>query len=1441
MLTHNLLSSSSSTIMKGFLTPIPTPHALSTGLNTPNAPGSSHYFALSHRQNDTQNSLYPQILDSQDLLDAKLASLESPCSGSPIDAMPNEILSLILEKGYFNSAKGLPDSSFRTLASHISHRFRDLTFHTPSLWSVIHLSPSNIFEEVEILPVHLERSKDHLLDIQLSCFWAADLTESVMDLLVPHSQRWRQLAITTMNDYIFSFIENIPAHRLQYLTISHYANSRHVALPSSIFNNDLPGLEYLCLRNVDIDNIKFSLRNLHTLEIRGYGIWPSFEKLDDMLSGSITLRHFILHVKPADILQQMQGGQPASPLLLPELDTMEVYTSEWLTEDQAALIRLFACPKLQSLVIRESVSSPTETAHTIMSYNALGSDSNNSNGLPPSPSPSLSVRAANFAFACLAVPAPSNITTLELWKVVWPKLPQLRHAFGALNGLTRLVISELNARGALLSIMDAELLEEIEARVGEVQWSVTLPSLQSLVLAIDRPYFYNKPWEKECLGPFLRLFSFPTIASLHIQGLTLPQWRLVVQTFGGARAEEYPKLTTLALSDMTDIVPTDPQDGAYVNLAGAFPHLQHLRLTRVGSNGFVWHLLPKHSSHKDQWPDLRTLSISGDTNASRPLLHRVIGARQALGCPLEKLFLDTHFFSNGDSMYWIRDRVEVSRIQVEDTTSEASRAPAFPQTLIHQSPFLVPFSSFLCHSATFVYKRMSTSDSDLRFDPGAPARKKRMSFCRCLLWTVFLTLAFGVGWMFWKFVLAFLDTGRAPHWQYYYKGDEKSANMGDVVRPLIDGNQSFDIMATVWLRSDDSTSEPNSKDSSLIENLVFSDIIFRGLRHRDRNVRTSVQYQVPTKIFEQTNLSNYDLRASFILLPTTSSLLDHALNYSTWVPTIFTVPPVRKYEPPTSRSLKDEIIDSFALTVPLLDFHHVNSACSSSLLIGDDAGSGGTIAASSHSNDAEEDDDDAEPMPQTKAQEETRKNDPAGVFRTTKHRPILESHPYVITKTSLRMIDMTKLYDRRAYNAFHQTLKLTACAINPNATSSSKLSWESCARTFSTHGNMETRIKLKVPKEPSGNAVQWAYAPYMSISPAWGPKYLVPAPVNRENCSRKAVSDGAIGASNNTTFRDSLDITWRISFSGESSGRAMITDALAQGFAGANINMTASELELNNTQFWIEHVQGLAGHKSEADAHPRRFFVMDVVLMATIGLITSMLEARYWYSLTSTVGISWPGTTLQMVSYILTPFYFAVLEPDMGSFTLLWTFSTELIIPFFMTKSLLRLEFGWWRGGYLPTLTFMAPTHGEKMNQRMNSREHWNFALAAFLATCGVYHFFQPNRRAILRASSNRFVAERPYSYAGAILSSTTNAAWLIGIGTQLWFNRRMQVFAGQYKAVAVLNFIASQLTLLLASPRVGAGDFGHNGFTGHDFLHWVISGVSLYQAIKYPTVQKED
>ena len=47
---------------------------------------------------------------------------------------------------------------------------------------------------------------------------------------------------------------------------------------------------------------------------------------------------------------------------------------------------------------------------------------------------------------------------------------------------------------------------------------------------------------------------------------------------------------------------------------------------------------------------------------------------------------------------------------------------------------------------------------------------------------------------------------------------------------------------------------------------------------------------------KQQNLTNYDLRASFVIVPTSPSLLDHLSNFSTWIPNGVDKPPARVYE-----------------------------------------------------------------------------------------------------------------------------------------------------------------------------------------------------------------------------------------------------------------------------------------------------------------------------------------------------------------------------------------------------------------------------------------------------------------------------------------------------------------------------------------------------------------
>ncbi|CAA7264539.1 unnamed protein product [Cyclocybe aegerita] len=629
-------------------------------------------------------------------------------------------------------------------------------------------------------------------------------------------------------------------------------------------------------------------------------------------------------------------------------------------------------------------------------------------------------------------------------------------------------------------------------------------------------------------------------------------------------------------------------------------------------------------------------------------------------------------------------------------------------------------------------------------------------------------------------------------------------------------------MATIWLR----TIKPNEYPAVPSEELIYSDRILRGLRLKDKDIHATVQYRIPTEIFKQENLTNYDLRASFILIPNTPSLLDFASNYSTWIPSHIIVPPVRPYE--VGRSLEDEIIDSFSLTIPLLDFLNISSSCPETSRSGNAVKPAKIIG----SEDEDEDEDLPKPLAEKPTQKERKFLDPAVVYSTSDSSQVLESHPYVITRTFLRVVDMTKLYDRKEYNKFHRELKQKACPTQANQTTSG-LSWELCIRSFFHNGNMETRLKIRKP-DPLGGAkkVQWAYAPYMSIAPfAWGPQDLIPIPVNREKCTPTQASD-----------REFVDVKWTINFAGRTHDKSHIADT--SGFAGftAKFNMTAPEDELKKVQFTIERMQGLHGHRFNQDVHPRRHFVFSMIGLF-IYAVVKILNAHYWYSLTSTIGISWPGVSLLALSGVLSTLSSIITTDSDPSY--LWIFLKSLpslVIPWLMIKALLRLEFDWWRGGYVPTIKFMPPTHGEKVNQRLNDAASRQIALTMFLVVCAVYYFIQPKDVGIINPSTNGSPKEPPSpSLIVQLLTLIIPAAYLVGMGMQLWFNRRSRMFAGQYRVSALLTFISYQRPLLMGNSRVGAGDFGHPGFSVDDLFHWVVTAAAAWQSFKYPTVKKED
>ncbi|KAJ7119607.1 hypothetical protein C8R44DRAFT_982298 [Mycena epipterygia] len=218
-----------------------------------------------------------------------------------------------------------------------------------------------------------------------------------------------------------------------------------------------------------------------------------------------------------------------------------------------------------------------------------------------------------------------------------------------------------------------------------------------------------------------------------------------------------------------------------------------------------------------------------------------------------------------------------------------------------------------------------------RLDPGPPPRKRSSlcKFCLCLgvvLACLFLAIIiFGIG----KALLQFTQFSHSRVFQNQTLEEVK--NRAAVVRPLIDGSQTFDIAVSIWtLPTEENDGE---RIGDVVETPLYSDIVFRELRLSDKNKAEVLTYKLPVAVYRRLLLKENDLRASFVAIPTSPSLVDHITNFTTWRPENMTIPPVRSWPFPLETSsenpkdMADRALDSFGISIPLLEFHEIHSKC----------------------------------------------------------------------------------------------------------------------------------------------------------------------------------------------------------------------------------------------------------------------------------------------------------------------------------------------------------------------------------------------------------------------------------------------------------------------------------------------------------------------------------
>jgi hypothetical protein len=162
------------------------------------------------------------------------------------------------------------------------------------------------------------------------------------------------------------------------------------------------------------------------------------------------------------------------------------------------------------------------------------------------------------------------------------------------------------------------------------------------------------------------------------------------------------------------------------------------------------------------------------------------------------------------------------------------------------------------------------------------------------------------------------------------------------------------------------------------------------------------------------DLKTYDLRASFVLIPTSPSLLDNLSNYSSWKNEKVLLPPFRSWPyvstfPPfnltcslqnysdtgPAPTLQDKAIDSCGASIELVRFFGIRSRCSLT--------TSNAANASEHTPELEDDTGDHEDSDdETDTDNLSDLTLPPAHFQpiigTSKGKPVLESHPYIVSQ-----------------------------------------------------------------------------------------------------------------------------------------------------------------------------------------------------------------------------------------------------------------------------------------------------------------------------------------------------------------------------------------------------------------------------------------------------------
>ncbi|KAG6833303.1 hypothetical protein H0H87_008935 [Tephrocybe sp. NHM501043] len=655
----------------------------------------------------------------------------------------------------------------------------------------------------------------------------------------------------------------------------------------------------------------------------------------------------------------------------------------------------------------------------------------------------------------------------------------------------------------------------------------------------------------------------------------------------------------------------------------------------------------------------------------------------------------------------------------------------------------------------------------------------------------------------------------------YYKGppDIRSA----VVRPLIGPEQTFDLAVSVWVRTDGAANfgDEEENDNKVVEKPLrrkmfplapavplYSDIVFRGLTLRDKNVFAAINFTVPTAYFRKPILAKDDLRGSVALIPTSPSSLDHIDIYSTWIPDFIDTFPVRSWPFPLgsskrNKTIADKVLESFGATVPLLQFHNIRKRC----------------------ENTEDDDSDYD--------EDTEVNP----YKTDGKSPRIH-HPYIVTRSQIRIVDEATVFDRRAYMGKHRTLKYNSC----QQRSTLFPTFHECDRSYIHVGHVETAISLNTTDEKGVNDI--VYSPYISLSRSAGPKDLLPIPIHRDACS---TAEDSLRASGDD--QESVDVTWNLAFSGLSFLKFAMLEQTEKLQGQTKFDMESSDHHKVLAHDDIEITDAIWGYKHHESLHLGRRYILSAFKLA-FAVLVDVFNAVYWYTRTTTVSISMLGSFLLVGAKVITAFAPKIAEGLVHNesaaawLTTLIDIAFSLIPVYLMVRALFRFT-----RTSLPTSTTTSkqwiprrvPTHAERASQRVEDRMSYWTKCAIILLIFAIYYFFSPHYYSVIPAI---LPDPQPDDYLHSwLIDGWPYFVFPMDVASscfQLWMNSQTQTFAGSLKIGNQMVFALRVVNVLEYVPGVVGPYDARPRLVAHQLVELLLASVALWQSVKFPVVTQD-